>query len=116
MKRIVVIGKEKGKVSMYRNNTKIISGVEDLSNYIEGIDIYNSLLIDKLRNPELSREYYEITNYEYRPDLIAKDYYGSASYMGLLLLQGARGLDGYRRGEVLKLIPKNVLDNLISNL
>lgn len=101
---------------MYKNSSKIINKVEDLSNYVEGFDIYNSLLIDKLRDPGLTREYYEITSYEYRPDLIARDYYGSTSYLGLLLLQGARGLEGYSRGEVLKLIPKDILDNLISKL
>lgn len=101
---------------MYKNSSKIINKVEDLSNYIEGIDIYNSLLLTKLKDPGLTKEYYEITNYEYRPDLIARDYYGSTSYLGLLLLQGARGLDGYVRGAVLRLIPKNVLDDLISKL
>lgn len=101
---------------MFKNSSKIINRVEDLSNYVSGIDVYNSALLDKLRDPGINRELYEITSFEYRPDLISEDYYGSPDYLGLLLIQGARGLEDYKKGEVLRLIPKSTLDNIISNL
>lgn len=101
---------------MFRKSNVIISNRENLTNYIDGIDIYNSIILEYLNNPNITRELYEITTYEYRPDLIAESYYGSTSYEGLLLLQAARGLETYKRGSVLKLIPKNVLDNILSNI
>lgn len=101
---------------MYNKSNTIISNKENLANYIEGIDVYNSSLLEYLNNPNITRELYEITVYEYRPDLIAEDYYGSSSYVGLLTLQAAKGLESYKRGSILRLIPKNILDNLLSSL
>lgn len=101
---------------MFNKKDVIISNKENLSNYIEGIDVYNASILVYLNNPNIEKESYEITAYEYRPDLIAEDYYGSASYAGLLMLQAARGLETYKRGSILKLIPKIVLDNILSNI
>lgn len=101
---------------MFKSDSKIINSTEDLSNYIQGYDLYNSLLLDRLRDPGLPFEYYEITVYEYRPDLIARDFYGSTDYLGLVLVQNGMGQEGYRRGAVLKLIPKNVLSTIISGI
>lgn len=101
---------------MYTKKDVIISNKENLSNYIDGIDVYNSSILVYLNNPIIERESYEITAYEYRPDLIAEDYYGSVSYAGLLMLQAARGLETYKQGAILKLIPKRILDNILSNI
>jgi len=101
---------------MYKKSNTIISNKENLANYIEGYDIYNSTLLVILNDPSISRVQYEITAYEYRPDLLAKDFYGSTSYMGLLILQASRGLETYKRGSILNLIPKNILDNILSNI
>lgn len=101
---------------MFNKKDVIISNKENLSNYIEDIDIYNASILVYLNNPNIEKESYEITAYEYRPDLIAEDYYGSVSYAGLLMLQAARGLETYKRGSILKLIPKIVLDNILSNI
>ena len=101
---------------MYSKSGNIISNKENLANYIDGYDLYNSTLLVILNDPSIQRVPYEITAYEYRPDLLARDFYGSTSYMGLLILQASRGLETYKRGSILNLIPKNVLDNILSNM
>lgn len=98
---------------MFKKDSKIVSNIQELSNYISGFDIYNSSILIYLNDPKIEREDYEITNYEYRPDLIAKDYYGSSNYMGLLILMASRDLSTFKRGSVLKLIPKNILDEIL---
>lgn len=101
---------------MYTKKDEIISNKENLANYINGIDIYNSSILIYLASPIIERVSYEITAYEYRPDLIAEAFYGSTSYAGLLMLQAARGLETYKRGSILKLIPKKTLDNILGSL
>lgn len=101
---------------MYKKVSRILSSINGLDNYIEGTDVYNSELLLRLSDQSLDREQYEITTYQYRPDLIAKDFYGDTSYEGLLLLQAARGLSGFTKGAVLTLLTKSALDSVISNL
>lgn len=101
---------------MYNKSNSIISNKENLTNYIDGYDIYNSYLLVVLNDPSIPRVSYEITAYEYRPDLLAKDFYGSTNYMGLLILQASRGLETYKRGSILTLIPKNTLDSILSSI
>lgn len=101
---------------MYKKEQKIISSIEDVSNYIEGFDIYNSTFLSLLYNTSESKEKYEITVYEFRPDLICKDFYGSESYYGIFLLQTKKLLTDYRKGVILELLPKSVVDNLIRTL
>ena len=101
---------------MYKKKQRIISDETELSNYIDGFDIYNSLIIQKLADPSLQREFYEITVHEFRPDLIAEDFYGDPDYMGLLLIQVRVPITSLRRGVVLKLLPKETVDSIISNL
>ena len=101
---------------MYSKETKIFSGLSKLENYIEGDDIYNSKLLYFLNNPTVMRESYTILNYQYRPDLIAKDYYGDVSYQGILILQTGLPLSSYKNGVILQLIPKDILDSILSSL
>lgn len=101
---------------MYKKSGNILTNRLDLSNYVEGFDLYNSTLILKLTNSELPRENYIISNYEFRPDLIAKDIYGSTKYMGILLITQAAGLEAYTKGTVLSIIPKDVVDKIIGNI
>lgn len=100
---------------MYKRSPLLSSGKEDLSNYIEGYDIYNSLLVNILSDTTLPREIYEITVFQYRPDLIARDYYGTTDYTGLLILQ-CGSMDNYVRGNKLRLIPKPILDGILSSI
>jgi hypothetical protein len=101
---------------MYRKNKIILANKEDLGNYIEDYDAYNSLLLLRLSDVSLERESYQITTYEYRPDLIAKDYYSSETYLPYVLLQGGRSIDEYKKGSILRLIPKEILDSIIASI
>lgn len=101
---------------MYRKKSKIVHTIENLGNYIDGFDVYDSLFLSKLTNPLLKREDYLITVYEYRPDLIARDYYGSTSYMGILLAQTKLSVDQFKKGVILNLLPKSTIENIISSL
>ena len=101
---------------MYKRKNQILSSIENLSNYIDDYDIYNSTLLSILNSSTIEKEAYEITVYQYRPDLIARDYYGSENYLGLLMMQCGAGLSDYTKGTILNLIPKNKLDNLIGKI
>ena len=101
---------------MYSKENKIFSGLSKLENYIEGNDVYNSKLLFYLSDPSIEREDYEILTGQYRPDLIARDYYNDASYMGLLILQVGLPLSDYTIGRILHLIPKDILDSILSSL
>lgn len=101
---------------MYRKKSKIVNTSENLGNYIEGFDVYNSLFLYKLSDQSLTREDYVITVYEYRPDLIARDYYGSTSYMGIVLAQTKLTTEQFKKGTVLKLLPKSTIEGIINSL
>lgn len=101
---------------MYTKSNKISSNRYDLSNYIEGFDVYNSELINLIVNTDVEKDSYIINTYEYRPDLIAEDYYGSSSYLGLLFLMCGISFENYKKGTVLRLIKPGDLDNIISNI
>ena len=101
---------------MYSRAKIVSSGLEDIVNYISGSDVYNSKLIELLKDPGLEREEYEITTFEYRPDLIAQEVYGSTNYEGLLMIQTGTTLINYKRGETLMLITKDSLDSLLRSI
>lgn len=101
---------------MYTKEQKIQNSLTNLSNYIEGFDVYNSLFLQKISDPTLEREIYQITVHEFRPDLMAQDFYGSAEYMGILLVQAKVDLKSLKRGVILELLPKKTIDNIISGM
>jgi hypothetical protein len=101
---------------MYSKTDKIFSGLSKLENYIEGNDVYNSKLLFLLSDPTIEREDYEILVHQYRPDLIAEDYYGDSSYEGLLILQSSMSLASFTKGTILHLIPKEILDSILGSL
>ena len=101
---------------MYRKKSKIVNTSENLGNYIEDFDVYNSLFLYKLSDQSLTRDDYMITVHEYRPDLIAQDYYGSASYMGIVLAQTKLTIEQFKKGTILKLLPKSVIEGIINSL
>ena len=101
---------------MYKKDSKIIVGKQDLSNYIEGYDLYNSTLVSLLSDPSIERECYTITNYAYRPDLIAREFYGDTKYLGILYLTCGIDLDSYSQGTVLSLIPKLKIIEILNEI
>lgn len=101
---------------MYSKSSNIIVSNLHLSNYLDGFDVYNSKLLYKLSNPYIEKTLYEINMYEYRPDLIALDFYGSTSYLPYVLISSGMSLDCFKKGTVIKLIPRSVLDNIIKSM
>lgn len=101
---------------MYKKSKTTLVSKEDLGNYIEGFDVYNSLLLLRLSDNSIQKESYQIRTYEYRPDLIALDYYGSESYLPYVLLQGGYSIQSYKKGITLSLIPKDILDSIIESI
>lgn len=100
---------------MFTKSEKINSSDKELSNYVEGCDVYNSLLIKKLFEPGIIKESYEITTGVYRPDIIARQFYGDENYMWCVILQVGY-LTDLTRGTVLKLIPKLILDSILNSI
>lgn len=101
---------------MYKKKQKIQKSNTELSNYIEGFDVYNSLFLKRISSSTLTRETYIVTVNEFRPDLIALDFYGDSNYMGILLAQIKIGLEQLKRGTILELLPKDTIDYIISNM
>lgn len=102
---------------MFTRENKTLTNTTSLSNYIEGFDIFNSKLLYKLRDPKLSRSSYVIEKHPYRPDLIAKDFYGSVDYSDFVVLAtGESGIDALSTGSTLSLVTKSELDKLINSL
>ena len=101
---------------MYNKPTKYTYTSEELSNYIEGTDVYNSSFLSIISNSAFPKITYVITEYEYRPDLIAKEIYGSTSYEGLLMIQTGLTLSDYTKGRKLEIFSKSTLDYILNNL
>lgn len=101
---------------MFEKSKVIISNRLELGNYISGFDVYNSLLLNRLLDPTLTKERYKIVNYEYRPDLVAKDIYGSEDYMAILLITTGKKVEEFKKGEYLDVLPKLVVDSIIDSI
>lgn len=100
---------------MFKQNKTLNSSKVELANFIEEQDIFNSLLMEKMNVPGLVRVLHKVSS-NYRPDLVAKDFYGSAEYMGILLLQVNPSLTEFKKGNELRLLPKETIDNIITGL
>jgi len=101
---------------MFTKKKKIISNRQEIGNYIEGFDVYNSLFLKNLLDPILYREEYTIVNYEYRPDQIAQDFYGSTDYTAILIIQTGIKARDMKKGTKLYLLPKETVDRIINEL
>lgn len=101
---------------MYRSSSKIFQSKQDLKNYIEDYDVYNARILDLLKEREDDKIEYVIKTFEYRPDLIAMDIYGSTSYTSFLMIIAGIGLESYTKGTILRILPKTVIDSVIAQL
>lgn len=101
---------------MFTKSPKINSSRTDFSNYIGGFDVYNARIFDLIKEYDDQRILYKITTKSYRPDLIAKDVYGSSDYLPFLLIASASGLSYYEKGNTISIFPKNVIDAIIARL
>lgn len=98
---------------MYKRSTNTTTGRADLSNYVEGYDLYNSEITMKLRDLYPYRKTYKIKTKEYRPDLIAEELYGSTNFTGLLIMMNGSGLEAFGHGAVIEYIPGDYLSGII---
>jgi hypothetical protein len=101
---------------MYTKPQRLISKIENVGNYIEGFDVYNSKLLTLILDPNIERVGYMVQTSEYRPDLIAKRFYGDVSYMGLVIVQSRKSLKEFKEGTIIDLIPKSKLDDLLRSI
>lgn len=101
---------------MYTKPQRLISKIENLGNYVEGFDIYNSKFLSMILDPKIEKINFTIQTSEYRPDLVAKRFYGDESYMGLVIVQSRKSLNEFKEGTTIQLIPKNKLDELLRNV
>jgi hypothetical protein len=98
---------------MYTKPQRLISKIENLGNYVEGFDIYNSKFLSMILDPKIERVDFTIQTSQFRPDLIAKRFYGDESYMGLVIVQSRKSLNEFTEGTTIQLIPKNKLEELL---
>lgn len=101
---------------MFKRKSKTVINREEMGNYIDGFDVYNSLFLDNLLDPTIARTEYTINKFEYRPDLIAQEFYGSTSYTATLMVSTGMGVGEFTLGKVINLIPKTVLDDILSKI
>lgn len=101
---------------MYRKESRIIGNTTELGNYIQGADVYNSKVLYDLMSSEIEKDSYEIKTFEYRPDLIALDYYGSVDYLPYVLISSGIGLEQFTKGTIIKLIPKHYIQGIINSI
>lgn len=102
---------------MFTKTKEVIKGKNNLENFIPtNYDTFNSLFLYKIKDQSIPRVLYVLETDQLRPDLIAKDFYGSASYLGIVLIQTSNysGLDYYKKGKVIPLIEKKHIDDLLN--
>lgn len=101
---------------MFSKSKDLKNSRQDFSNYVDGYDIYNSRIFDLLKEHDGERILYEIHVNEFRPDLIAKDLYGSSVYLGFLYISAGLGLENYKKGAIISVYPKYVIEEVINSL
>jgi hypothetical protein len=101
---------------MFKHSSKRNLGQEEFARFIDGFDVYNARLLDSIRDAYNDRVPYEIRTFEYRPDLIAEDIYGSTKYTGLFMLSCGVGIEGLKKGATIQVIQKQVLDKILSDI
>lgn len=97
-------------------DTRTSSSFREFNQYLEDQDVFNSYIVRKLNDPSLVKVSYVVTRFEYRPDLIANDIYGSTDYTGMLMSQCRMSISSYRRGTVIRVLSKTDLDRIINEL
>ena len=85
---------------------------EEIEGYIDESDIFGSSLLYNISlNPFATREAYTIKTKEFRPDLVAKDYYGDVKYESYVILQ-AGGIENIYPGNTIYLLTSSSLKGL----
>lgn len=100
---------------MYQRPKRIYTNLKRLENYIEGVDVYNSLLLLRLQDPTLETSEYTIKT-PYRPDVIAEEFYGDVGYEPFVILQLRVSIDQITRGRVFRFIIKSEIDRILEGI
>ena len=100
---------------MYTRPKKIYTNLKRLENYIEGTDVYNSLLLFRLQDTSLETSEYIIKT-PYRPDIIAEEFYGDVGYEPFVLLQLKTPIDKITRGRTFRFITKSEIDKILDKI
>ena len=93
---------------MFTRPSRIYTDVKNLEHYIEGADVYNSLLLFYLQDPTLETEEY-IVKTPYRTDIIAEEFYKNAEFEPYVIFQLKTPINMVTRGrvdELMKIINK----------
>lgn len=84
----------------------------ELEGHISGYDVYNSETLYRVALDQgLERADYVIKTERFRPDLIAKDFYGDPRYSSYIIFQ-AGGIRRLIPGTLLRLVTKEGLEGL----
>lgn len=100
---------------MYTKPSRIYANLTDFENYLNGADVYNSLLLFYLQDPNLTTSEYTVKT-PYRTDVIAKEFYGDLDYETYVILQIKTPLDQITEGRVFKLITKDRIDSILRKI
>lgn len=100
---------------MYTKPSRIYTNIKNLENYINGADVYNSLLLFYLQDPSLETEEY-IVKTPYRVDIIAEEFYGDVGYEPFVILQIKTPINKVTRGRSFNLITKEELLKILEKI
>ena len=100
---------------MYTKPSRIYTNIKNLENYINGADVYNSLLLFYLQDPSLETEEY-IVKTPYRVDIIAEEFYGDVGYEPFVILQIKQPINKVTRGRSFNLITKEELLKILEKI
>lgn len=100
---------------MYTRPKRIYTDLKRIENYVEGSDVYNSLLLLRLQDTTLETSEYTVKT-PYRTDIIAEEFYGDVGYEPFVILQLKVTIDQVTRGRVFRLITKSVIDSILDKI
>ena len=100
---------------MYTKPSRIYTNIKNLENYINGADVYNSLLLFYLQDPSLETKEYTVKT-PYRTDIIAEEFYGDVEYEPFVILQLKTPINKVTRGRTFNLITEEELIKILEKI
>ena len=100
---------------MYTKPSRIYTDRKNLENYINGADVYNSLLLFYLQDSDLETLEYTVKT-PYRTDIMAEEFYGDVGYEPFVILQLKTPINKVTRGRSFNLITKEELTKILEKI
>ena len=100
---------------MYTKPSRIYTDRKNLDIYINGVDVYNSLLLFYIQDSDLETLEYTVKT-PYRTDIMAEEFYGDVGYEPFVILQIKTPINQVTRGRVFKLITKQEIDSILEKI